>query len=84
MPALIVRFGESKARAVIPSADDRLDFSITSPLAVPIEETRFCSKCLSEQRFVADRDCAFGLVGTCQGCGEEYLRPFTRTTTAVA
>lgn len=49
-------------------------------LVVPIEWMRFCSACESEQRFVADQECDFGLVGRCANCGEERFVPFTRTT----
>lgn len=86
MPALILRFFDDPGkRLVIPDPESlRLNSSITSPLALPIVEQRFCPKCLSQQTFVVDRDCEFGLVGNCQGCGDEFFRPFTRTTTEVA
>lgn len=53
----------------------------TAVLAVPIEWMRFCDVCESEQRFVADQECEFGLVGRCANCGEERFVRFTRTPT---
>lgn len=87
MSAVILRFLDERdsRRLVIPEARESiLTASFTSPLQVPIEEMRYCSKCDSVQLFVADRDCEFGLVGVCHGCGDEFLRPFSRTTTEVA
>lgn len=83
MSALILRFlNEESKRLVIPNPERKvMDVSVSTPLAVPFEEPRFCAKCLSEQRFVIDRECDFGLLGTCMGCGDEWLRPFSRTTT---
>ncbi len=54
------------------------------PLDVPVEMTRFCDRCECEQRFVVDRECMYGRVGTCAGCGEEKLIPFTRATSEAA
>lgn len=52
----------------------------TAVLVTPIEWMRFCSACESEQRFVADQECDYGLVGRCANCREERFVPFTRTT----
>lgn len=85
MSALILRFlNHESRRLVIPDPEQRvMNSSISVLLEVPFEdpEPRFCSKCLSEQRFLMHSECAFGLVGTCLGCGDEWLRPFSRTTT---
>lgn len=53
---------------------------ILAALGVPVEWMRFCTTCDSEQRFVADRECSYGLVGSCANCGEERVVPFSRTT----
>lgn len=50
------------------------------PLEIPIEWMRFCPRCNSDQRFVANRIFYAGLIGKCVNCGEERIAPFTRTT----
>jgi hypothetical protein len=45
----------------------------------PVEWMRYCEVCQSEQRFVADMECASGLIGHCANCGEGKRVPFTRT-----
>ena len=50
----------------------------------PVEWMRYCEVCESERRFVADMECATGLIGHCANCGEERIAPFTRTTSEVA
>lgn len=86
MNAVILRFNQSGEPRVATPEDvgQRVLCCSFSHLQVPIEEMRYCSKCDSVQLFVADRDCEFGLVGVCHGCGDEFLRPFSRTTTEVA
>lgn len=54
------------------------------PLATKVEFPRYCPKCDSEQTFVAAWECDQGLVGCCQGCGDERIAPFTRTNSEVA
>lgn len=83
MSALILRIrNEESKRLVIPTPEQRvMNSSIAVPLQVPFYEPRFCAKCLAEQQFRFHHECAFGLVGTCLGCGDEWLRPFSRTTT---
>lgn len=49
----------------------------------PVEWMRFCFTCESEQRFVADRDCPYGLVGCCTHCGDQRIAPFTRANSEV-
>lgn len=53
-------------------------------LDVPVEWMRFCPSCESVQRFVADREAAIGLVGSCSGCGAELFAPFSRATSDAA
>lgn len=53
-------------------------------LDCPVEWMRFCFTCESEQRFIADRECMYGLVGRCSHCGEERIAPFTRANSEVA
>ena len=48
-------------------------------LDAPVEWMRYCERCESEQRFVADREAVAGLLGACSKCGEERIAPFTRT-----
>lgn len=83
MSALILRFLDDPSRRLVISNPEKpvVNASVATPLSVPFEEVRFCSKCLSEQRFLVDRECDFGVLGTCMGCGDEWLRPFTRATT---
>jgi superfamily II helicase len=85
MSATILRFREAGQPHLATPEDFGRSVAVasTSLLNVPVEEMRLCTKCQSEQRFVADRDCAFGLVGTCMGCGDEWLRPFSRNHSEV-
>ena len=54
------------------------------PLEVAVEFQRFCDECLKEERFVSDRLCVVGLIGRCSKCGEQWIAPFTHTTSEVA
>lgn len=53
-------------------------------LDVPIEWMRFCYVCDGDKPFVAYGVCSNGLVGTCSGCGDERVTPFTRVNSEVA
>lgn len=77
----VLRFPESREPRISTPDRGRTDVVVAEPtrLSVPIEETRFCATCLQLQAFIADRECDLGLLGKCQGCGEEFFRPFTRT-----
>lgn len=55
-----------------------------APLETHVQFLRFCLKCDSEQLFVAAWQCDSGLVGCCQGCGDERIAPFTRVNSEVA
>jgi hypothetical protein len=55
-----------------------------TPLATKVEFPRQCPKCGCEQTFVAGWDCDAGLVGCCQGCGDERLMPYTRANSQAA
>ena len=52
-----------------------------TPLETPVEFNRWCANCLEKTLFVADKECAYGLIGECAKCGEKAVAPFTRTTT---
>jgi len=49
------------------------------PLHIPLEVTEFCPVCQSVQTFVAGAQLANGLLGKCSRCGDERVRPYTRT-----
>lgn len=49
-------------------------------LSCAIEWMRFCYSCNRESIFVANRQCASGLIGRCSQCDDERIVPFTRTT----
>lgn len=49
------------------------------PLDTPVEFNRWCATCLDKTLFVADKECAYGLIGECAKCGEKSVAPFTRT-----
>ncbi|MBV8807976.1 MAG: hypothetical protein JO033_04825 [Acidobacteriaceae bacterium] len=53
-------------------------------LAVPIEELYFCPYCEVLHTVAFNRECEFGLIGTCGECGEQLFRPFTRTVSEAA
>lgn len=60
------------------------EIPLVSRLNTPVEFMEHCPSkiCkLTEQRFVADRECADGLIGKCAACGDERIAHFTRTTT---
>lgn len=46
----------------------------------PVEWMRYCEACDGEKKFVAEMECATGLIGHCANCGDERLVPFTRST----
>jgi hypothetical protein len=50
----------------------------------PVEWMRFCQRCESEQRFLAECFCAGGLLAHCANCGDAVIARWTRTTTEVA
>lgn len=49
-----------------------------------VEFPQFCERCDCEQTFVAAWECDLGLLGCCQGCGEERVARFTRENSEVA
>jgi hypothetical protein len=53
-------------------------------LEIPVYRMRHCSTCGKEALFHADRLCAQGEVGSCEGCGEWVLAEWTRTNTEAA
>jgi len=55
----------------------------TIELDCPVEWQRYCFVCDSEQRFVADRECLYGLVGCCSKCKAKRIAPFTRMNSEV-
>jgi hypothetical protein len=78
---------EQAAENTLSSVLDGLSDSACCPtakLAVPVEWTRYCDDCESDQIFVADRICVAGLVARCSRCGDLRVAPFTRTTTEAA
>lgn len=50
----------------------------------PVEWMRFCNACERDERFVANRVCLQGLIGSCTNCGDERIAPFTRTNAEAA
>jgi hypothetical protein len=54
------------------------------PLDTAVEFNRWCQTCLDRTLFVADKECAYGLIGECAKCGEKSVAPFTRTPSEVA
>lgn len=53
-------------------------------LMIPVEWMEFCYHCQEEHRFVANEDCAAGLIARCANCWHERIAPFTRTIAEVA
>lgn len=53
-------------------------------LDLPVEWNRFCYACNGVHVFVADRECAEGLIGKCANCDDERIASFTRVTTEAA
>lgn len=47
-------------------------------LDISVEWMRYCETCEKEARFVAGKECCFGLIGECTGCGEERVAPWMR------
>ena len=63
-----------------PALSPEIDFTI---LEVPTEVILWCEICLDRKTFLVDRECVFGLVGTCAKCGDERVAPFSRATSEI-
>lgn len=62
---------------------------MSSPSLIPLDsllyqDMRWCANCGGRKIFVPCYECDFGIVGYCDGCGEERVLQFTRTISQVA
>lgn len=57
---------------------------LITALETVVEWMRYCSTCDSEQTFIADRQCEYGLIGRCFRCDEERIARYTRANSEAA
>jgi len=74
------------ANTVSNAGDDALhgDALRFPALLRPVEWMDTCGKCGGEQRFVATRAAANGLIGRCAACKDERVAPWTRANSGAA